>query len=141
MGEIDYKTAFVKLKDKYPQIAEEVIPVNPIMDNLKMLSVFTTFCCVKGITFLQVGKDKNNYVRDLFVAVFVRVFDPDYLKGYKTKLRKGLRSKMASLVGCRERVISYNLRNVKDYMRIYKDFREEVEYIYQAVKLEIDEKP
>jgi hypothetical protein len=83
-------------------------------------------------------KEKNSYARDLFVAVFVRFFDPEYLDGYKRKLRHGLRAKMASLIGCEERIISYNLKNVKNYMSIYKDFRDEVEYIYQAVKRETD---
>lgn len=138
--ELNYKLIYNKLQAKYPEIAKELIPENPILDNLQMLAVFTAFCRTKGIVTFSMPIEEKRYTRDLFVGVFVRFFDPDYLDGYKKKLRKGLRAKMASLIGGQERRISYNLKNVKDYMKIYKDFREEVEHIYKRVKTEVNEK-
>jgi hypothetical protein len=138
--EPNYKLIYNKLQAKYPEIAEELKPINPEFNGYLILSFFTAFCRVKGVTFADISKKGNNDTRELFLGVCVLVFDPEYLFGYKKKLRKGLRPKIASLFGMEERLISYNLRKVKDFIEIYDNFRNEVEHIYKRVKIELNEK-
>ena len=138
--EPNYKLIYNKLKAKYPKIAEELKPINPPFDGYLILGFLTAFCRVNGVTLREITEKGNNHARELFLGVCVLVFDPEYLFGYKKKLRKGLRPKIASLFGIEERLISYNLKKVKDFIVIYDSFRNEVEHIYKRVKIELNEK-
>lgn len=104
-----------------------------------MLDVFLTFCRVKGVSIEEMSNSKNFAARNLFLAVFVRFFDPDYFEFQKT-LRRGLRSKAAILTGCEETHISHELKKVKGFWEVDKRFKNEVEYIYREVKQQVDEK-
>lgn len=138
--EPDYKLIYNKLKATYPKIAEELEPKNPAMDNYLISAYLPAFCRVTGVTLEEITKRGNNRPRELFLGVCVLVFDPEYVFGFKKKIRKGLRSKIASEFGIEERVISYNLKKVKDFIVIYDSFRNEIEHIYYQVKTELNEK-
>lgn len=137
---MNYKVIYLKLKERYPEIAKELTAKERPLDGYEMLKVFTFFCKTKGITHLKIDHDKE-YTRDLFIAVFVKLYDPDYLE-CKKQLRAGLREKVAILLS-REGVlsgISQLAVKVRDYMQVDKGFRREVEYIYQTIKFELDGK-
>jgi len=134
---VNYKLVYLKLKERYPEIAKELVPDQPPMHALEMLEAFTIFCKVKGIRSLSIPEGRTE-MRDLFLAVLIKLYDPEYLL-HKKKLRKGLRPKMASLLRSQESIISYNLTNVKNYLMIYKDFREEVDNIYCRIKSNLNE--
>lgn len=135
---VNYKLVYLKLKQRYPEIAKELVPDQPPMDEYDMLKAFTIFCKIKGIYCLTIPENRTE-VRDLFVATFVKLYDPEYFM-HKKKLRKGLRPKMAKLLNCQESIISYNLSNVKNYLTIYRSFNDEVEYIYETIKSALDGK-
>lgn len=137
---MNYKVIYLKLKERYPEIAKELTAIQRPMDGYEMLRVFTLFCKIKGIQHLKIDHDKE-YTRDLFIAIFVKIYDPDYLE-CKKQLRAGLREKVAILLS-REGVlsgISQLAVKVRDYMQVDKGFRKEVEYIYQTIKFELDGK-
>lgn len=137
---MNYKVIYLKLIERYPDIAKELTAIQRPMDGYEMLRVFTLFCKIKGIQHLKIDHDKE-YTRDLFIAVFVKIYDPDYLE-CKKQLRAGLREKVAILLS-REGVlsgISQLAVKVRDYMQVDKGFRKEVEYIYQTIKFELDGK-
>ncbi|WP_088656024.1 hypothetical protein [Geofilum rhodophaeum] len=137
---MNYKVIYLKLKERYPEIAKELTAKERPLDGYEMLKVFTLFCKTKGITHLKIDHDKE-YTRDLFIAVFVKLYDPDYLE-CKKQLRAGLREKVAILLS-REGVlsgISQLAVKVRDYMQVDKGFRREAEYIYQTIKFELDGK-
>jgi len=132
---VNYRLVYLKLKQRYPEIAKELTPDQPNLDAFEMLKAFTVFCKLKGIRSLLIPRNRTE-VRDLFIGVFVMLYDPDYFI-LKKKLRKGLRPKMASLLNCQESIISYNLANVKNYLSIYRAYREEVLYLYNTIKSEL----
>lgn len=137
---MNYKVIYLKLIERYPDIAKELTANVRTLDGYEMLKVFTLFCKIKGIQHLKIDHDKE-YTRDLFIAVFVKIYDPDYLE-CKKQLRAGLREKVAILLS-REGVlsgISQLAVKVRDYMQVDKGFRKEVEYIYQTIKFELDGK-
>jgi len=135
--EINYKEIYQRLVDRYPRIAEELRYSDPILDNLQMLSVYTLFCTIKGVFHMNLPDNDKSNTRALFVAVFVKVFDPAYFE-YRVTLRRGLRKKMACLLNCHETQISHILSSVRTYMKAYKAFRNEVDYIHGIVKSELD---
>lgn len=132
---INYKRIFQKLSERYPQIAIELTSEEPKMDGMEMLKVFTIFCRIKCIHHLNLppDSDKSN-LQALFVTIFVQIYDPDYFRGNKKALRRGLRRKMAALLNCHETQISHILSSVKTYLKAYKSFREEAGYIYSQIK-------
>lgn len=133
---VNYKLIYLKLKQRYPEVAKELEPDQlPVMDVFEMLKAFTVFCTAKGIFYLSIPEGRTE-VRDLFIAVFVKLYDPEYFL-CKKKLRKGLRPKIAYFLNCSESIISYNLSNVKNYLSIYKDFSNEVDFIYNKIKSEL----
>lgn len=137
---MNYKVIYLKLKERYPDIAEELTPKQRPLDGYEMLKVFTLFCKIKGVPHLRVERDKED-LRDLFIAVFLLIYDPDYFM-CKKQLRQGLRDKLGLLL-ChtgKRSGISHFARMVRDYMRLWKGFKEEAEYIYQTIKFELDGK-
>lgn len=138
--EPNYKLIYNKLKDKYPEIAKELIPENPIESNFNKLSVFVRVCSIIGVTPEEIVLNRNSDSLRLFLGVYCLMFDPDYLKRYRGKLKNGLREKLTSILGMSGNKISYNLRKVKDWMDVYTPFENEVEHIYKRVKIELNEK-
>ena len=137
--EVNYKLIYQKLVEKYPEIAQELTRSDPTLDGFEMLKVFTLFCRIKGVyqLSLPVDNDRSN-LRALFVAVFVKIYDPDFFLWQKRHLRRGLRVKMASLLNCHETQISHILASVRTYMKAYKNFRLEVIYIYSEIVKHLD---
>ena len=67
-----------------------------------------------------------------FVAIVVKHVDPTYCRS-KKNLKKGVRDELAELFACDATHISHILKNVKDYLIIYKEFRYRVEYLYTEI--------
>ncbi|PZX18091.1 hypothetical protein LX69_01128 [Breznakibacter xylanolyticus] len=132
---INYKRVYQRLAEKYPSIADELKADAPKkLDGLEMLTVFTIFCRIKGITHLNLPPDsEKSHLQALFASVFVQIYDSDYFQGDKRPLRKGLRQKMAALLNCHATQISHILSSVKIYLKAYKSFRSEAEYIYNEI--------
>src|SRR5690554_7179778 len=87
---MNYKVIYLKLKERYPEIAKELTAIQRPMDGYEMLRVFTLFCKIKGIQHLKIDHDKE-YTRDLFIGVFIKIYDPDYLQ-CKKQLRADRKS-------------------------------------------------
>ena len=136
----NYKLIFQKLQITHPEVAREAYFVQRKMNNHELLKVFTIFCKMKGVDYLKIGPDRAD-LRDLLIAVFVMIYDPEYFMVDK-KIRTGLRTKVSLLAGGKgaPNSISYNFKNVKNYLSIYKEFKEEAEYISNEIKKKLDGK-
>lgn len=136
----NYKLIYQVLERKHPEIAKEVFFVQREMDKYEVLKVFTIFCKLKGVQYLKIGRERAD-LRDMLIAVMTMLYDPEYFMVEK-KLRTGLRDVVAALVGNKGGGVSlsYNFKDVKHYLCIYKDFREEAERIYEVIKTELDGK-
>ena len=120
-----------KLVTRYPEFARHLIQEdqerygieNQIPKLFKQYAQLRPDCTTKSQRTRQ---------RMEFVAIIVRYADPEAMTSDK-KLKKGVRSALAETLQCDVTQISHTLKNVKNYIRIYKDFQIAVEYLYSEL--------
>lgn len=123
---IDYATLGRKVYKIYPFIAKELITIPEISD---LESISPLFGEYKRIQLPPVGKNQVTDFRLIFVAVILRLYDPDVFE-FDKNMKAGLRTKLSEVLQCEGSLISHNFRIVKDYINIYPKFRNDVAYVY-----------
>lgn len=128
---MNYSLIGRKLCKVYPHLAFELMTVPDLKDLNMIQDLYKEYCSIQSA-----AKDKNGrvYLSLIFIAAVIRLYDPDWF-AYGKSVRKGLRIELASVLGCEGSLISHNLTNVKNFMRIYSDFRNEVSYVYGQLKV------
>lgn len=126
-----------KVQDKYPDIASRIIE-KPILNDVKYV------CELYDIFFLivlphKVKSSEINDFRTLFIAVMLKMYDPDYFNGYRKKVKDGLRPAVAKLFDIDLNYVSVLFTNVIDRVRIYKEVAESVDRIYEKIKIYLGE--
>lgn len=117
------------LQQKYPLIYDELTQ-QPAMTDIGLVGdLLHLFCQVKKTTISEVVKNKDQS-RMLFITIAVKAFDPMFFVDTRKNLTRGLREKLSYALMCHETQISHTLSTVRTYLKVYKDFREEVAYIY-----------
>lgn len=77
----------------------------------------------------QKGYERGE-IREYFLFVALYVFDPTSIV---RKMRRGLRSDLAAMLGIRENNVSKITKHILFRYRLYKQFRNEVNEIYDEV--------
>lgn len=128
----------LKLREFYPDIAKELFRKQRDMTKQEVFEAFEIFCRVKGISPSEV-KTSNVEIRDLVIAVFTYIYDPEYFMVEK-KIRTGLRGLVSKLIGNKGGGVSlsYNFKDAKSYLNIYPSFKEEAETISEMILSELD---
>ena len=124
---INYEILVRKVKKHYPHIYEELILIPEVMDFNYINTVFDYFVSI-GKNPRKIGDNKL-----IFIAVIVKLYDPDVFSGDKKNLRNGLRAKLAMVLHSEPSTISHGLKTSKNYFEIYVLFREEVNTIICAL--------
>lgn len=117
------------LKKNYPAIYDELSQKPVLTDQEQIDSLVGLFLGAKSITLEDLIKNRDQ-TRMLFITIVVKAFDPVFFIDQDKSLQRGLREKLASVLCCHETQISHTLSTVRTYLRVYKNFREEVGYIY-----------
>lgn len=129
---INYKSVFRILQNRYPSIAEELTP-EPVKKNLNdMKALVREYAKLKKYTLTDVYKNKDES-RIIFCALAVKLYDPLFFIDMEKALKYGLRAEIARQMKCHGSIISYTLQTVRIYMLTYKDFRNEVDYLYSKI--------
>ncbi len=123
---INYQILGRKFYVLYPELAgKHINESEPILTDINLID---------EIFHEHFSKAKFNYqTRLTFIAVVLKLYDPDMLGGWKTKLCIGVRSRLSQLAGVRDEAISNNLRIVRNYYEIYKGFKEKVDYFTREI--------
>lgn len=117
------------LKKNYPAIYDE-LSQKPVLTYQEQIGALVKlFIQVKNISFEDLIKNRDQ-ARMLFITIVVKAYDPVFFIDQDKTLMRGLREKLASVLFCHETQISHTLSTVRTYLRVYKDFREQVGYIY-----------
>ena len=124
---VDLKIIGQKLLKKYPEIAKSLI-------NEPTFSDFNLIVQIRTIIEADPRLNgKNNYqIRELIVAVIIKLYDPDYIESHKN-MKKGLRCAMSTTLQCSPRLISYLSKKVHDLMFIYRSFESDVSYFVEII--------
>lgn len=130
MPQINYEILGKKLVEKYPVIAKELI-AQPLIYDLSKLDSIKQIIYSDPILLNKTQSEKKEY----FVAVTLKLYDPDHLNGYK-KIRKGLRREITNLFNCSPSLISNLSKKVTILLTVYKDFENEVNYFADRISKE-----
>jgi len=125
-----------KVQDKYPDIALKIIEKPVLSDVGYVCELYDIFSL---IVKRQTESFEVNDFRTLFIAVMLKMYDPDYFNGYRKKVKDGLRPAVAELFDVDLNYVSVLFTNAVDRVRIYKEIAESVDKIYEKMKIYLGE--
>lgn len=110
-----------KVERLYPEIAGKVTETPQFSDTGKVPYLFGVFSELFGISEL------DSEAKILFAGIILKLYDPDFISGFRKKVRDGLRPAVASIFGIEENAATWWFSNASARLRIYRDFAEAVE--------------
>ena len=110
-----FETLGRKVAVKYPELVEELL-VPPLLTNKDLIP--------EVLNKQFAGKEIEKYE---VIAVVLRLFDPEVLEGYKSKVMPGTRTNLSNYFGVSGTAISNNVASIKNYWHVYRKFKEKVE--------------
>ncbi len=131
---VDYSILGRKLVKLYPYLAKELLTIPDLTDLVLIDDLYSEYCSIQSEP--QTKSQQTNH-RIVFIAAIIKLFDPDALE-YRKNMKNGLRQKLSSTLHCHPTIISDNFTNVRNYIKIYPDFSNEVAYIYHELKMYAD---
>lgn len=112
-----------KVERLYPEIAGKVTETPQFSDTGKVPYLFGLFSELFGISKSELDSE----AKILFAGIILKLYDPDFISGFRKKVRDGLRPAVASIFGIEENAATWWFGNASARLRIYRDFAEAVE--------------
>ena len=104
---------------------EEDLLSEPLMDDLWMVgNIYDLF-----LSYHRSRKSKM--VQKQFIFIILYLYSPSALGG--SKMRRGLRERIAAVLGCTCSNVSHDYRNISFYYVTYRSFRNEVNTILHSM--------
>lgn len=104
---------------------EEVSLSLPLMDDLWMVGNIYDL-------FLSYHKNrKSKMVQKQFIFIILYLYSPSTLGG--SKMRRGLRERIAEVLGCTCSNVSHDYKNISFYYTTYRTFRDDVNEILHSM--------
>lgn len=113
-----------KVEKLFPEVAEQVT-IRPLLTDFNNISCLYN-CFVRLVKPL---KDSDNEFRVLFFGVILKLYDPDYVAGFKKKTIDGLRPVMAKLFDISEESVSWWFSQAVGRMSVYKNISDNIDMI------------
>lgn len=130
------RSALRLLQKNYPTIYNE-LNQKPSLTNLDNINqLLNLFCNLKGLTFEEVIKNRDQS-RILFITIIVKCYDPIFFIDEEKVLKRHLREELSNVLFCHETQISHILSTARTYLKVYKQFREEVDWICEKLINEV----
>lgn len=118
-----------------PEIAlhmlKQIDGVKPQMDNIHLIpDLFTKFCAHKGIDGINsITHTKTEYVylRHVFMAVIIKLYNPELLSSiHQFKTKRQLCIQIAKVLKAHRSWVSHNINTVVVRLKVYDDFENDV---------------
>lgn len=122
-----------KVEMLYPEIASEVVRIPILSDTSFIPELHRRFSDVVNSSVTTKGSELNE-LRALFIGVALKLYDPDYVDGFKSKVMNGLNDEFSQLFGIEKSTCSWWISQVVGRIRIYKEMGEAVQEIYAELK-------
>lgn len=130
----DYKKFYRRCQQVYPYITEQLAPTADIHDMRKMPAVFDQYLIITGHTREEITANKDDS-RMVFIAVATKLTDSLFFD-FNDYAPYRLLFAVGRLTGCSKGKVLYNLKKVKNYWKVYPDFRRKVMDICTKIKVE-----
>lgn len=121
-----------KVQQQYPEIASRVVEQPVLTDVNEITDLYHIFTSLVKLPDNSKSSEIADF-RTLFIAVALRLYDPDYVNGYKKKVRNGLRSMIAYLFEIDFNYVSCLFALAVARVQIYKNMADNVEKIYSVI--------
>lgn len=133
MEKINYSQLGKSLVEKHPDLARKLIESSrPAFNNFQLIpqirEIYDRYIDPPATT-----KDRT-YYRLVFIAIIVRLYDPEALASRKKYMRAGLRKHLAETLQLSKGRISNLFQMVRDYTSIYPSFVRKVGYFYNKIE-------
>ncbi len=126
-----------KVQQQYPEIASRVVEQPVLSDVNEITDLYKIFTSLVKLPDNSKSSEMADF-RTLFIAVTLRLYDPDYVNGYKKKVRNGLRSMIAYLFQIDFNYVSSLFALAVARVQIYKSMSDNVEKIYSVILQSIE---
>jgi hypothetical protein len=126
-----------KVQQQYPEIASRVVEQPVLTDVNEITDLYHIFTSLVKLPDNSKSSEIADF-RTLFIAVTLRLYDPDYVNGYKKKVRNGLRSMIAYLFEIDFNYVSCLFALAVARVQIYKSMADNVEKIYSVILQSIE---
>jgi hypothetical protein len=126
-----------KVQQQYPEIANRVVEQPVLSDVNEITDLYHIFTSLVKLPDNSKSSEIADF-RTLFIAVTLRLYDPDYVNGYKKKVRNGLRSMIAYLFQIDFNYVSSLFALAVARVQIYKSMADNVEKIYSVILQSIE---
>jgi len=124
----NYRRIYHRLKRRYPAI-ERMINTPGVLPSIGHVpELHIRFCTLTGLTPDQLRADVDKRLQ--FLAIITMMDDPQYFDDELPIIRKGLATALGDVLDCHRTAISHALQTVKNYRRIYPEFRDEIDLLY-----------
>jgi len=126
--EINYRRFYRRVKHHYPFIERAMNKPGQLRTLADIPDLYLQFKQLTAATDNDIHHNVNN-ARLIFIAVITQMEDPLFFTD-NALVRRGLRKKLSEVLSCEQTIISHSLRTVKDYLSVYPNFRDKVDYFY-----------
>ena len=118
-----------------PEIAARCIRMinktKPDFQDTSLISqLFTLFCehnQMNSLTYQALRKTENVYLRMVFIAIIIKLYNPELLTSYSSsRMKKELRKEPANLLKTHPTWVSQKVKIVCFHLEIYEQFAEDV---------------
>lgn len=130
----------------YPDIASRInqkiqtaMPELILNDLSELETIIDRFCKLKGLEYdtwsNQPGQTRITNDRELLLALIIMFFQPEKINGlHYGRIKQGIVKNLSIHMNCSKEIISQSISCALDNYRIYADFKEEVDQLYETLK-------
>ncbi len=139
----EYKAIGIAVARIEPSFAkkclEAISRVKPKLHDGKLVGeLFTQFCAIKGISGIDsksLSITEYVYLRHVFIAVIIKLFNPELLSPYHPMyMRRGLRNELSKALNVSCSWLSQTLNTVCVRLSVYEDFKDDVDDVLCKLK-------
>lgn len=126
-----------KVQQQYPEIASRLVEQPVLSDVNEITDLYQIFTSLVRFPDNPKSSEIADF-RTLFIAVTLRLYDPDYVNGYKKKVRNGLRSMIANLFRVDFNYVSNLFALAVARVQIYKSMADNVDRLYSIILQDVE---
>jgi polyphosphate kinase len=143
LSALNYRDIGIAIYKLDPGIAlkllKDIEEVKPLETNIKKIPVyFDRFCAFKqidGINCKLHTKTEYVYLRHVFIAVVIKLYNPELLSSiHYFRMKRQLRVALSKSMNTHVTWISQSVTTVVTRLKIYEDFRADVDETIAAIK-------
>lgn len=144
LSQTDYRDIGILLYKQSPEVAIACIAainrVKPQLYKIELIKgLFTQFCEMKdiaGINSTTHNKTEYVYLRHVFIAVIIKLFNPELLSPWhQFRMKRKLRIELSRVLKTHPTWISQSVNTVCVRLTVYEDFKKDVEEVIKKMEI------